>query len=74
MKTEQLIEEAVSLPVDERARLAECVLQSLNATDAEVDAAWAVEAQRRLAELRSGAVAAVPGELVFARIRQRFAK
>lgn len=74
MRTEELIEEAVSLPVEARAHLAECVLQSLNATDAAVDVAWAAEAQRRLAELRSGAVEAVPGELVFARIRQRFAR
>jgi len=50
------------------------VLQSLNATDAVVDAAWAAEAQRRLAELRSGEVEAVPGEVVFARIRQRFSR
>ena len=74
MRTEDLIEEAVSLPVEERARLAECVLRSLNAPDAAVDAAWAAEAQRRLAELRSGEVEAVPGEVVLAYIRQRFSR
>lgn len=73
MNTEQLIEEAVSLPVEERARIAESVLQSLNAPDQGVEAAWAAEAQRRLEELRSGQVEAIPGELVFERIRQRFA-
>lgn len=74
MKTEELIEEAVSLPVEERARLAECVLQTLNAPDAEIDAAWAAEARRRLEELRSGQVEAIPGEVVFERIRQRLAR
>lgn len=74
MKTEDLIDEAVSLPVEERARLAECVLQTLNAPVAEIDAAWAAEARRRLEELRSGAVEAVPGEVVFERIRQRLAR
>lgn len=74
MKTEALIEEAISLPVEERTRLAESVLQSLNAPDAAVDAAWAAEASRRLDELRSGQVQAIPGEVVFERIRQRLAK
>lgn len=74
MKTEELIDEAVSLPVEERARLAECVLQTLNAPDAGIDAAWVAEARRRLEELRSGAVEAIPGDVVFARIRQRLAR
>ncbi len=74
MKTDELFEEVISLPVEDRARLAECVLQSLNAPDVEMDALWTVEAQRRLAEMRSGKVASVPGELVFERIRQRLAK
>ncbi len=74
MKTEALIEEAVSLPVEERTRLAESVLQSLNAPDAAIDAAWVAEAGRRLDELRSGQVQAIPGEVVFERIRQRLAK
>jgi len=36
--------------------------------DPEIDAKWAQVAQRRLAELRAGAVKAVPGEQVFAQI------
>lgn len=74
MKTDDLIDEVVSLPVEERARLAECVLQTLNAPDAEIDAAWVAEAGRRLEELRGGQVEGIPGEVVFERIRQRLAK
>lgn len=74
MKTDDLIDEVISLPVEERARLAECVLQTLNAPDAEIDAAWAAEAGRRLEELRGGQVEGIPGEVVFERIRQRLAK
>jgi putative addiction module component (TIGR02574 family) len=74
MKTETLIDEAAALPVEERARLAESLLASLNATDAQVDAAWSKVAQARLAELRSGQVTGVPGEAVFSRIRDRLVK
>ncbi len=74
MKTDELIDEAVSLPLEERARLVERVLQTLNAPDTEFDAFWVTEARRRLEELRSGAVAAIPGEVVFERIRQRMTR
>lgn len=74
MKTSELIAEAVALPVEERARMAETLLSSLNPPESDVDAAWASEARRRLDELREGRVAAIPGETVFERIRQIYAK
>lgn len=74
MKTETLIDEAAALPVEERARLAESLLASLNATDAQIDAAWAEVAHARLAELRAGKVTGVAGDAVFARIRDRLSK
>ncbi|HLA51282.1 MAG TPA: addiction module protein [Thermodesulfobacteriota bacterium] len=36
--------------------------------------AWLETAKRRLAELRSGRVKAIPGDEVFAKIRERFEK
>ncbi|MFM9883582.1 MAG: addiction module protein [Burkholderiales bacterium] len=36
------------------------------ATDAEIDAAWAEEAKRRLTEIRDGSVKSIPAEQVFA--------
>ena len=72
MSTNDIIEEVTLLPVEERLRVVDALLQSLNAPDPEVDQAWAVEAERRLAEIRSGAVNPTPGEEVFARIRERF--
>lgn len=74
MKTIELIAEAVALPVEERARVVENLLSSLNPPDQAVDAAWATVARRRLDELRSGRVEAIPGEVVFERIRQRYSK
>jgi putative addiction module component (TIGR02574 family) len=68
----EIIEEVASLPVEERAIVADSILRSLNAPDAEIDRKWAQVAQRRLAELRCGQVKPVPGDEVFAKIRKRF--
>ena len=63
----ELIEEVISLPVEERAIIADSILRSLNPPESEMDHKWAQVAQRRLAELRSGEVKPVPGEQVFAK-------
>ena len=67
MKTNELIDEAFSLPLEERAKLVDSLLQTFNRPDENQAAAWLALSQRRLAELRSGQVKAVPGEEVFAR-------
>ena len=68
----QIIEEAESLPVDERLIVVDSLLRSLNPPNPEIDEQWAIVAKRRLAELRSGQVKPVPGEQVFARLQERF--
>jgi len=72
MNTKQLIDEAVSLPVEERAIVIDSLLRSLNQPESEIDKKWAIEAKKRLADLRSGAVQAVPGQEVFQKIWNRF--
>jgi putative addiction module component (TIGR02574 family) len=72
MNTNELIEQATALPVEERALVVDALLRSLNAPQPEVDAQWATEAKRRLSALRSDKVEAVPGEAVFERVRERF--
>jgi putative addiction module component (TIGR02574 family) len=72
MKTKDLIAEAISLPVEERAVVVESILNSLNPPDPVVDNKWISVAKLRLSELRSGAVEAVPGDEVFSRIWDRF--
>lgn len=74
MKTADLIEEAISLPVEERAVVIDSLLRSLNPSRTENDQKWAAVAKRRLAELRSGRVRAIPGDEVFQRIWKRFDK
>ncbi len=72
MNTKQLINEAVSLPVEERALVVDSLLRSLNQPESSIDKKWAVIAKQRLSELRSGSVQAVPGKEVFERIWERF--
>lgn len=71
IKTDELFEEAVSLPVDIRTQLVDKLLQSLHPTQREIDKLWAVEAEKRVEEIRSGKVATIPGEEVFKKIRNR---
>ncbi len=71
MSTKELIAEAISLPVEERVLVADSILRSLNAPQADIDRRWTVVAQRRLQELRSGKVKPVPGDEVFARVWKR---
>ncbi len=74
MNTKELIAEAVSLPVEDRTFLADTLLKSLNPPETEMDQKWAAVAQRRLAELRSGRVKAIPGAEVFDKVQRRFHK
>jgi putative addiction module component (TIGR02574 family) len=74
MKTNALMDEIISLPMEERARMAEALLQSLNPQDDAITAAWLSVANQRRKEVASGQVQTIPGEQVFERIRQRHAR
>jgi hypothetical protein len=54
MKTKNLIEAALSLPVEARAQIADSILRSMNPPEVEIDKKWAQTAKQRLSELRSG--------------------
>jgi len=70
----EIIQEAESLPVEERAMVIDFLLRSLNPPSMEIDKEWVRVAKHRLAELRSGGVKPIPGNEVFAKIRERFEK
>jgi hypothetical protein len=72
MKTDDLILEIQSLPVEERARVADSVLRSLNQTASKVDQKWASLASKRLQDIRTGSVQPVAGDVVFHEIWHRF--
>lgn len=69
MNTAEIMQEAESLPVEERVMLVDSLLRSLNQPGDEIDRQWAQVALRRRDELRSGQVAWISGEVVLARLR-----
>lgn len=63
---QELLQKALTLPDKERAEIAGNLLASLDATvDLDADAAWQEEIARRLREVESGEVKAVPWDAAF---------
>jgi putative addiction module component (TIGR02574 family) len=62
MSTDELLAEALRLSRDQRARVAEELLSSLEETDEDVAAAWADELLRRSRDIAEGRVLSVPWE------------
>ena len=67
---EQLAEQAMNLPGESRARLADLLVESLDA-DAltEIDQLWLSEAKRRRDEVRAGKVRTIPGDEALRSVR-----
>ncbi len=61
---------ALQLPREERARLAERLISSLE-EESDVERAWIEEAERRYERYRAGETRVVPAADVIARMRQR---
>lgn len=65
MKLKEIEEEALRLPEEERAELAQKLLLSLGSTsESEIAEEWLAEAQRRARELDAGTVQPVPADEV----------
>ncbi|HJX45935.1 MAG TPA: addiction module protein [Patescibacteria group bacterium] len=71
MKTQELFDEAVSLPVEIRAQLIDKLLRSIHPVQKEIDELWAAEAEKRVEEIKSGKVKTIPGDEVFKKIFDR---
>ena len=68
---EQLAEEAMKLPPESRAVLADQIVESLDLAEPDaIQRLWTAEALRRRDEVRSGRVKAIPGEEVIAEVRR----
>ena len=68
---EKLVEQAMTLPSESRARLADLLVESLDADEpGEIERLWAAEAKRRRDEVRAGLVETVPGEEALRKVRE----
>jgi hypothetical protein len=68
--TRDLLEEALELPLDERAKMAAELLESLQEAEAEVEEAWATEIRNRVAAARAGELASTDWRTVLARVER----
>lgn len=66
----QIEQQIQSLSAEERAKLAETLLESLHAENSEVEAAWAREIEERVAAFDRGEMADYAAEDVFAEARR----
>lgn len=77
-RAQELLREALALPTDERANVAAELLASLDerpaSSQADVEAAWAKEIERRARRVLSGESAGEPWEDVRARVTRRLAE
>jgi putative addiction module component (TIGR02574 family) len=66
----ELSRKALALPREERLRLAEELLATVQVVDAAVEAAWDEEIQRRIDEIDNGTAKLIPAAEVFAEVRR----
>ena len=72
---EKFIEEALKLPLEERAELADMLLQSLNVpTQQDVDKLWMKEVEKRIEDYDNKKVQALDGDKLFKEIRSQYKK
>lgn len=67
---DELARKARALSPEERVRLAEELLATVQEVDPQVEAAWDEEIKRRIEEIDSGKAKLIPAEEVFAEVRR----
>jgi putative addiction module component (TIGR02574 family) len=68
---DEIARQALRLPVESRAQLADQLVQSLaDAEPDEISKLWIAEAVRRREEIRAGSVELISGEQVMAEVRR----
>ncbi len=65
-----VLAEALELPPEERARIAAELLESLDYAQEDVDAAWALEIQRRVAQAEAGELESTDWRTVLDRVER----
>jgi len=64
--TDSIFQAALALPPDDRATLADKLLDSLSeSADPDIDAAWSDDAEQRIDTYEQGLLGAIPADKVF---------
>jgi hypothetical protein len=72
---ENLAEQAMQLPTESRARLADMLVESLDAADlTQLDHLWTAEAKRRRDEVRAGDTETISGEEALRSVRDSLSR
>jgi hypothetical protein len=72
-EAKKILAEALSLPDDQRRRIAELLFDSVSTDTAEeIETAWVAEAVRRADELERGEAEALDGESVLQDLKAKF--
>ena len=70
MTVEQIAEQALALPSESRALLADKLVESLDtAALSQIDRTWLAQAKRRRDDVRSGKVQTIAGDEALAKVR-----
>ena len=68
--TRELLAEALELPLDDRAKMAADLLESLEEAEADVEEAWAREIEKRVAAARAGELSSTDWRTVLDRVER----
>jgi putative addiction module component (TIGR02574 family) len=68
--TNDLLAEALELPLDERAKMAADLLESLDEVEEDVAAAWASEIKHRVSAARAGELESTDWRVVLDRVER----
>jgi putative addiction module component (TIGR02574 family) len=74
MQTDELLSSVDFLPIDLKLQLVDRLLSSINPSQREIDELWAIEAEKRVEEIRAGKIKLIDGEEVFKEIKERFSR
>ncbi len=74
MKPQEVIAAAEHLSAEDRVTVVDSLLKTLDPPDDDIDREWLAVARKRMREIDCGEAGLVPGEVVFARLKERLQK
>ncbi|MBC8322026.1 MAG: addiction module protein [Candidatus Marinimicrobia bacterium] len=74
MTTLELTKEVSSLPIEQRLKLADIILESINPPNHDIEKEWIRVAKSRLVEIQSGKVDTIPMKQVMQKLENLFKK